>query len=84
MIRLLKFRARFGFHIDEETERALNALKEDIIKSSEARVLEEIMRMLESGYSSPFFRFLQHSGILHLIFPHCLPFMEGDEGETIF
>jgi poly(A) polymerase len=84
MIRLLKFKARFGFLIDDETERALNTLKEDIIKSSEARVLEEIMRMLESGHSSSFFRLLQSSGLLHLIFPHLIPFMEGEEGETIF
>lgn len=84
MIRLLKFKARFDFHIDDETERALQALKEDIIKSSEARVLEEIMRMLESGYSSPFFLHLQNSGLLKLIFPHLIPFMEGEEREVIF
>lgn len=84
MIRLLKFKARFDFHIDKETENALNELKHEIIKSSEARVLEEIMRMLESGASATFFRLLYNHGLLHLIFPHLIPYIESDVGETIF
>lgn len=84
MIRLLKFKARFNFHLDKKTEHALSELKHDIIKSSEARVLEEILRMLESGSSAEFFRLLYSHGLLHLIFPHLIPYIESDLGETIF
>lgn len=84
MIRLLKFKARFDFHIDEANEKALGTLKQEITKSSEARVLEEIMRMLESGASSTFFKLLYNHGILHYIFPHLIPYLETDVGETIF
>lgn len=55
MIRLLKFRARFGLDIDMESRKALVNCRDEIVKSSPARVLEEIFRMLESGASAPFF-----------------------------
>ena len=54
MIRLLKFKARFNFNICKEAHLALDFCKEDILKSSPARLLEEFLRMLESGASLPF------------------------------
>ncbi len=65
MVRLLKFRARFGFAIDPLCWSALLALKDEILKSSPARILEELLRMLESGYSGPFFSLLDSIGMLH-------------------
>lgn len=69
MLRLLKFYARFGFQIDQESEEALTACLEEIKKSSPARVLEEIFRMLESCASAPFFKTLKETGMLALLFP---------------
>lgn len=59
MIRLLKFQARFNFKIEDETVQALDLCKKEIIKSSQARILEELFRMLQSGSSMPFFELLQ-------------------------
>lgn len=58
MIRCLKFQARFDCDVDIDTERALIACKQDITKSAPARVLEELLRMLESGASRVFFRLI--------------------------
>lgn len=69
MIRLLKFVARFNFNVEDSTWQALTSCQKDIQKSSPARVLEELMKMLESGYSYPFFKLLNDSGILKLLFP---------------
>jgi poly(A) polymerase len=80
MIRMQKFQARFGFHIQPEAASALEELREEIIKSSPARVLEEIYRMLESGAAEPFFRLLYQSKFLHILFPKLIPHME----ENIF
>ena len=71
MIRLLKFLARFDLSADAEALDALNKCKEEITKSSPARILEELLRMLESGASEAFFRNLTEHGILH----HLMPFM---------
>lgn len=84
MIRLLKFQARFDFKIDPKAKEALAKCREEIIKSSPARILEEIFRMLESGYSSPFFHLMTQSGILELLFPCLTHFLEGKHGKEVY
>lgn len=69
MIRLLKFKARFSFHIDPEALDALLDCGDEITKSSSARILEEIFRMLESGAAEPFFRLLVEYGFLSILLP---------------
>lgn len=69
MIRLIKFHSRFQLYIDPSTLNALKTCREDIIKSSQARILEELMRMLESGSSALFFQNLHSYGLLHLLLP---------------
>lgn len=69
MIRLLKFRARFRYEIESQAKKALLKCRSEIGKSAPARVLEEIFRMLESGYSAPFFQLMVESRLLELLFP---------------
>jgi poly(A) polymerase len=69
MIRLLKFAARFGFEMDEQTYQALLECKSAILQSAPARVLEELLRMLESGAALPFFRSLDQYGMLKDLLP---------------
>ena len=68
MIRLLKFQARYNFEIVPEVQKALTNCKEELIKSSPARILEEIFRMLESGYSSPFFHLMTSNRTARIYF----------------
>ena len=70
MIRLLKFRARFNLEVEENTERALWQCSAEIRKSSPARVLEELLRMLESGASAPFFELMVDTNLLQQLMPH--------------
>lgn len=70
MIRLLKFKARFGFHVEEETAKALEEHKEELNKSSPARLLEEFLKMLESGSAAPFLDLLQKGGFMKILFPN--------------
>lgn len=84
MLRLLKFQARYHFSIDAETEEAARVLRSEILKSSPARILEEIFRMLESGASAPFFRLLGEYGILNLLFPSWTHFLRTPEGKAVF
>jgi len=84
MIRMQKFRARFGFHVQQEALEALEICREDIRKSAPARVLEEILRMLESGCAEDFFRLLMNSKLLHILFPELASYFESPMGETHF
>ncbi|MCB1180830.1 MAG: polynucleotide adenylyltransferase PcnB [Chlamydiia bacterium] len=84
MIRFQKFRARFGFHAEHQTLVALNTCRDEIVKSSSARVLEEIFRMLESGASEPFFRLLVESEILQILLPQLASYLQQESGELIY
>lgn len=79
MIRLLKFRARFNFEIEKATLNALECCKEEITKSSQARILEELFRMMVSGASEPFFRLLQDHGLLKLLLPELSSYLNDDD-----
>lgn len=84
MIRLLKFRARLGFEIDPPALQALIECREAILQSSQARILEELLRMLESGASAPFFRLLADHYILSLLLPVLGDFLEINSDGEIF
>lgn len=84
MIRLLKFKARFGFTISEDCQQALERCKSEILKSSPARILEEILRMLESGASKRFFLLMKESSLLEYLFPCLTHFIEGQHGKEIY
>jgi len=84
MIRLLKFQSRFDYIPDEASMEAVNVLKEEITKSSQARILEELLRMLESGFSAPFFALLNEKGLLVEITPLLSKFLDGEQSEVIY
>lgn len=84
LLRLLKFQARYGFHIDPETAIGAASCQHDIIKSSPARILEEILRMLESGAASRFFRLLAEQNFLSLLFPRLMQALHTPAGKKIF
>lgn len=79
MIRLLKFKARFNFDIEQATLDALESCKAEITKSSQARILEELFRMLVSGASESFFRLLQNHGLLYPLLPEISSFLNSDD-----
>lgn len=70
MIRLLKFKARFDFHIDAEAAKAMDTCRRELEKSSPARLLEEFLKMLESGSAFPFLSLLEENGFLKILFPN--------------
>lgn len=84
MIRLLKFQARYNFEVLPEVQRALSTCREELVKSSPARILEEIFRMLESGYSSQFFHLMTKTGLLEHLFPCLTHFIESQHGKEIY
>ena len=84
MLRLLKFQARFGFEVDPPARVALLECRHEIAKSSPARIQEELLRMLESGSSEPFFRLLTEHGMLHLLSPLLGDFLESSESENVY
>ena len=84
MIRLVKFEARFGLAIDHDAHMALLACRKEIIKSSQARIFEEIFRMLESGAAARFFKLLVQYELLSPMLPTLSSFLEKPEGSVFY
>ena len=84
MIRLIKFQARFGFEIDPDARVALAECRLEIMKSSQARIFEELLRMLESGSSASFMRLMNEMGFLEHLMPAFSDFLETPEGGDVF
>ncbi len=84
MIRMLKFQARFHFEGDTETRIALLENRHEILKSSQARIFEELLRMLESGSAKPFFHLLTLHGFTQLLTPLLGEFLDMEEGEEVY
>lgn len=84
MIRLLKFQARFGLEIDPEAHIALLESRHEILKSSSPRILEELLRMLESSASMHFFKLMTEHGLLQLMMPALASFLETPEGGDVY
>lgn len=82
MIRLIKFCARFNFEIHRPTFEALLSCKGEILKSSSARIFEELLRMLESGASKAFFHLLNEYGLLKPLSPPLAAYL-GKESDNI-
>jgi poly(A) polymerase len=81
MIRLLKFKARFDFEIEKDTLQALEECKDQITKSSPARILEELLRMLESTRSKKFFELLDSYDFLKYLMPNLHDFLKTDKNQ---
>lgn len=84
MLRLIKFQARFGFEVDPPSRIALLECRNEIVKSSPARIQEELLRMLESSAAEPFFRLMTEHGLLHLLMPVLGEYLESSEGEEVY
>ncbi|MCB1107411.1 MAG: polynucleotide adenylyltransferase PcnB [Chlamydiia bacterium] len=84
MIRCLKFQARFGLEVEEEARLALIDCKAEITKSAQARVLEEVLRMLESGASKSFFHLMTNHGLMQQLLPAIADYLETHEGNEIY
>ncbi|MBT7264635.1 MAG: polynucleotide adenylyltransferase PcnB [Waddliaceae bacterium] len=84
MIRLLKFQSRFGYAIDAEASEALECCRDEITKSSQARLLEEFYKMLESGSSASFFRLMFDAGFLDILLPAIAKNIRSDASGSLF
>ncbi|SPN74073.1 Poly(A) polymerase precursor,poly(A) polymerase I,poly(A) polymerase,Poly A polymerase head domain [Chlamydia serpentis] len=70
MLRLLKILSRSPFTVEAQTQEALIACRQELTKSSQARVFEELIKMLNSGTANNFFRLLIDNHILEILFPY--------------
>jgi poly(A) polymerase len=69
MLRAVRFAARFGFAIEEETKRAIRELAKRIDSVSRERVRDELTKMLTEGHARRAFELLDETGLLGEVLP---------------
>ena len=69
MLRAVALAARLGFSIDRDSLEAIRFLRGDIVKSSPARILDELYKILRQGASRRTFQMLHELGLLAYLLP---------------
>jgi poly(A) polymerase len=69
MLRGVRFAARFGFEIEEETKRAIRLLAAKTAAVSRERVRDELTKMLTEGRARRAFELLDETGLLKEVLP---------------
>jgi poly(A) polymerase len=69
MLRAVALAARLGFTIHRDTLEAIRFLRGEIVKSSPARILDEIYKILRQGASRQTFQLLHDTGLLAYLLP---------------
>ena len=80
MLRAVALAARLGFTIDRDCEEAIRALRGEIVRSSPARILEEIFKILRQGRARETFLELHRHGLLAYLLPEAARALEGEGG----
>lgn len=83
MIRAIKFAARLDFTIEPATYEAILRHREEINKSAQPRVLEEIYRLLNGGAAEASFRLLHQTGLLEILVPEVAACVRESEGPGV-
>ena len=80
MLRAVKFAARLGLDIEDETYRAIYNHRSELQKSAVPRVLEEIFRLLRGGAAVESLVLLRELGLIHELLPEISGRLEEDPG----
>jgi poly(A) polymerase len=78
MMRAIEFASRLDFDIERETYAALLRHRQEILKASPHRVLEEILELLRRGWSRGAFRLLVDSGLMEPLLPEVYRAIAGE------
>jgi len=69
MLRAVRFAARFGYAIDDQTFAAIRELAPQIHQVSRERVRDEILKMLTEGHARRAFELLDQTNLLEQVLP---------------
>ena len=69
ILRAVRFASRLDFDIDPSTYAAMEGAVEDLARCAPARLLEEVLRLMRSGYSRRSFELLHALGAMRVLLP---------------
>lgn len=69
MLRAVRFAAKLGFRIEEQTEQAIFAKADLLEVIPAARLFDEVLKLFLTGVSEATYKLLQHYGLFQHLFP---------------
>lgn len=83
MLRAIKFAARLGFNVEDDTYRAILLHRADISKCSQPRVVEEMYRLLRGGAARRSIELLCDTGIISVLSNHLATLYQARTNRSI-
>jgi poly(A) polymerase len=83
MLRAVALACRLDFTIDRDTREAIHFLRGEIVKSSAARLLEEVYKILRQGAARASFLALHETGLLAYLLPEAERAMRGQDSALL-
>lgn len=82
MLRLIRFRCRFGWKIDPKAMQALDVCRDRLKILSHERVRDELIKIIEDGKLYQALELLRETRILNVLFPEFLPMIGCEQDAT--
>jgi poly(A) polymerase len=79
MLRAVRFAAKLGFRIDQESEDAIHELGHLLADISPARLFDETLKLFQSGYAVETYELLRHYGLFAYLFPETDKLVDQEE-----
>ena len=80
MLRAVRFAAKLGFRIEENSARAIGKLGHLLADIPPARLFDEVLKLLMHGHALATFRLLREFGLFKLLFPATEEALSKDPG----
>ena len=80
MLRAVRFAAKLGFTIHEDTEKPIRELAPLLSDMPQARLYEEVLKLFHSGSSEKSLELLRHYGLFEYLFPLTEKCLREDKG----
>ncbi len=79
MMRACEFAARLGFGIEDATQEAILAHRQELVKASPARVTEELIQLLKCGHAGAAIQWMLDLGLVDVLLPEVNAMLQGAE-----
>ncbi len=83
MLRAIRFAAKLGFTIDQHSAAPIRKLSDLLSHVPPARMYDEFIKLIVSGFSVQTFELLMQYGLFEYIFPHTHRCLKGSNGDSV-
>jgi poly(A) polymerase len=79
MLRVVRFAAKLGLRIDDQTAAPLRPLAHLLASVPPARMFEEVLKLFHGGHALDTYEMLRHYGLFKFLFPEAEDSLAGEE-----